>query len=250
MESNITKATRDLSSKTDANIANTHRVLMSQIESTRNDLRLEIETNRHKLSLEMAQYHQQLMSQMAKNSQGPKQVLECPMLEGMLFGVVLLWIPLVCTMYLQAAFDLMLISTRVQDFISQACLASSKPSLGTSFRHGTEPGLNRPTPPPLASIHPKCQTEQKQFSFIPHRYFSYLHTIVSLQLSFKPPLFFFLSPLLLYIIVVALNKQFDSLFDHSTISPTFSKFTHFTAGAFQLRFGAFFTILQLLEVML
>lgn len=202
MESNITKATRDLSSKTDANIANTHRVLMSQIESTRNDLRLEIETNRHKLSLEMAQYHLELMSQMAKNSQGPEPqvpelpwlVRDYPALKGMLFGVALVGVPMVCTMYLQAAFDLVLISTRVQDFLSQAFLASSKPSLGTSSRHGTEPGLNQPKPPSLTSAHPKSQTEQNQFFFVPRRYFSYLHTIVSLQLSFKPPLFFF-SPL-------------------------------------------------------
>ncbi|PUU83422.1 hypothetical protein B9Z19DRAFT_1119243 [Tuber borchii] len=115
LENNITKATRDLSSRTNANIPNTHRVLMSQIESTPQLLLSEIEANRHKLSLEMAQHHRELMSRMARNSQGPKpQVREYPRLEGFLFGVVLFWVPIVCTMYLQAAFDLVLISTRVQ----------------------------------------------------------------------------------------------------------------------------------------
>ena len=103
MESNIIKAIRELSSRTDTNIANTRRELISQMAKSHRELDSKVAGTQRELESKMADNHQELKDEV--ESQGGK-------LDGIELTLwILLPMSIVCIMCLQATSNLMLIST-------------------------------------------------------------------------------------------------------------------------------------------
>ena len=174
MESNIIKAIRELSSRTDTNIANTRRELVSQmakvhrelnsevaqhhreidskVARTQRELDSKIAQHHRKLESEMASNHRELKSEMASNHRGLKY--EVDKLDTIDWIVYLTFIlSLVCIKYLQAASNPMLISTSAQFLewapwcaLTELTLLCSELPLGSCSGQSTGPRLKRQKP--------------------------------------------------------------------------------------------------------
>ena len=118
MESNIIKAIRELSSRTDTNIANTRQELISQMVKAHRELDSEVAQHhreidpkvartQRELDSKIAQHQRELEPEMASNHR--EQVKKLDTIYFLVNFTFLL--SLVCIKYLQASSNLMLIST-------------------------------------------------------------------------------------------------------------------------------------------
>ena len=118
MESNIIKAIRELSSRTDTNIANTRQELISQMVKAHQELNSEVAQHhreidskvartQRELGSKIAQHHRELEPEMASNHR--KQVEKLDTIYWLV--IFTYWFSLVCIKYLQTSSNLMLIST-------------------------------------------------------------------------------------------------------------------------------------------
>ena len=112
------KAIRELSSRTDANIANTRRELISQMVKAHQELDSEVAQHRREINSKVArtqreldskidQHHRELEPEMASNHQEQAEKLK----NMYWFVRITFLLSLVCIKYLQASSNLMLIST-------------------------------------------------------------------------------------------------------------------------------------------
>ena len=149
MESNIIKAVRELSLRTDTNIANTRRELISQMAKSQRELDSGIAQHHREIDSKVAETQQELDSEMASNHRELKyEVDKLDTMNWMVYITFLL--SLVCIKYLQAAFNLMLISTsthflecvpwRASTELTLLCLELP---LGSCSRQSTGPRLKR-----------------------------------------------------------------------------------------------------------
>ena len=160
MESNIIKAVRELSLRTDTNIANTRQELISQMAKSHRELNSEVAQHHREIDSKVARTQMELDSKMASNHREIRSKMtsnhrelkyEVGKLDTMSWMVYITFLlSLVCIKYLQAASNLMLISTstyflecapwRASTELTLLCLELP---LGSCSRQSTGPRLKR-----------------------------------------------------------------------------------------------------------